>query len=133
VGGDVVDHVGVVVGSEVALALAAVGIYGVMAYAVTQRTHEIGVRVALGATPGEIAVMVMKEGARLAAVGTIVGGIGALVLARALATLLFGVRPADPIAFAIAAGSVLIMTLVATYVPSRRATRVDPVAALRAE
>jgi ABC-type antimicrobial peptide transport system permease subunit len=99
----------------------------------SERTHEIGVRIALGANPKQIATMVIGEGARLTAAGTAIGLIGALMLARLLSGLLFGVAPTDPVSFALASVCVLIVTLVATYVPAHRATQVDPIVALRAE
>lgn len=115
------------------LSLAVVGLYGMVSYMTSERTHEIGVRIALGANPKHIATMVIGEGARLTVAGTVIGLIGAFVLARVLARLLFGVAPTDPVSFALASVCVLIVTLVATYVPAHRATKVDPVVALRSE
>ncbi len=115
------------------LSLAVVGLYGMVSYMTSERTHEIGVRIVLGANPKAIAMMVIREGARLTLSGTVIGLVGAFVLARVLARLLFGVAPTDPASFAFASICVLIVTLVATYVPARRATRVDPVVALRSE
>lgn len=115
------------------LSLVVVGLYGMVSYMTSERTHEIGVRIALGASPSHIATMVIGEGARLTAAGTVIGLVGAFVLARVLARLLFGVAPTDPISFALAAMGVLIVTLVATSVPARRAMSVDPVVALRSE
>jgi putative ABC transport system permease protein len=115
------------------LSLALVGLYGMVSYMTSERTHEIGVRIALGANPKNIATMVIGDGARLTVAGTVIGLIGAFVLARVLARLLFDVAPTDPTSFALASLCVLIVTLVATYVPARRAMRVDPVVALRSE
>jgi predicted permease len=115
------------------LSLAVVGLYGMVSYMTSERTHEIGVRVALGADPKTIIMMVIREGARLTVGGTVVGLIGAFVLARALARLLFGVATADPGSFALASVCVLIVTVVATSVPAYRATKVDPAVALRSE
>jgi ABC-type antimicrobial peptide transport system permease subunit len=115
------------------LSLAVVGLYGMVSYMTSERTYEIGVRVALGADPKTIIMMVIREGARLTVRGTVVGLIGAFVLARALARLLFGVATADPWSFALASVCVLIVIVVATSVPAYRATRVDPAVALRSE
>jgi len=114
-----------------ALLLSLIGVYGVMAYAVSERTHELGVRVALGASPSEIRMLVVGEGTKLAAVGIAIGIAGALVASRALGALLFGVSASDPATFAIAGVSLAAAALVASYVPARRASRIDPVALLR--
>jgi len=115
------------------LILAAIGIYGVTAYAVARRTREFGIRLALGATSRDIFGMVLREGMRLAAAGSIVGLLLAAAAAQVLTSFLFGVAPLDPVAFTGAATLFAAIGLVACYVPARRATRVDPAIALRAE
>jgi ABC-type antimicrobial peptide transport system permease subunit len=115
------------------LILAAIGIYGVISYLVTQGTHDIGVRVALGAQRANIIRMVLRQGAELVGIGIAVGLIGALALTRAMAGLLFGVNATDSLTFC---GVVLILALVAvlaTYIPAWRATKVNPIEALRQE
>ena len=119
--------------AALALVLAAIGIYGVMAYAVSQRTSEIGVRIALGATPGEVFRLVVGDGLKLTAVGIALGLAGALLMARSLSTLLFGVQPRDPVTLVATASILLLVAGVACGIPARRATRVDPMVALRAE
>jgi putative ABC transport system permease protein len=113
------------------LILAAVGIYGVTAYAVARRTHEFGVRLALGAEPGDIVRLVLHSGARVIAAGAIVGLVGALVATRLLSSLLFDVEPRDPLTFVVTAALLAGIALAACYIPARRATRVDPMEALR--
>jgi putative ABC transport system permease protein len=116
-----------------ALVLAAVGIYGVIAYSVTQRTQEIGIRMALGARHGDVLRMVMGQAMLMTVVGIVAGGAGAFLLTRLMTGLLFGVEPADPVTFLAVAGLLAGVAAAASYVPGRRATRVDPVIALRAE
>lgn len=116
-----------------ALVLAAIGIYGVMAYVVAQRTTEIGVRMALGATPREVFRLIVGDGLRTTAIGIVIGTGGSLLVARWLTTLLFGVTPGDPVTLGMTAGVLLMVAAVACFVPARRATRVDPMVALRAE
>ena len=117
----------------VALVLTIVGIYGVLAYSVAQRTHEIGVRMALGAQPPDIIHMVFSEGLRLAFVGITIGVAGALALTRFLGSLLFEVKPTDPATFIDVAILLMLVALAACYIPARRAMRVDPMVALRYE
>ncbi len=115
------------------LVLAAIGIYGVMAYAVSERARELGVRLALGATAGDVMRMVLAEAFALAAAGVALGIAGAVVTTRLMAALLFGVTPTDPVTFASIAGILMAIALAGSYVPARRATRVDPIATLRSE
>jgi putative ABC transport system permease protein len=117
----------------VALALAAIGVYGLMAYSVQQRTPEIGLRLALGASPGQVRKMVVLQGMLLAAIGVVIGVCAALGLSRLMASLLFGVKPWDPAAIIIVAAVLSLVTFLATYLPARRASRVDPMIALRYE
>jgi putative ABC transport system permease protein len=117
----------------VAVMLAAIGVYGVLAYLVSQRTQEIGVRLAIGATPGDVVRLFVREGAGLTLVGVACGLAGALAVTRTLSTLLFGVTTTDPVTFAAVAGTLAIVALLASYLPARRAARVDPMAALRTD
>ena len=119
--------------SGIALVLATAGIYGVMAYFVTQRTREIGVRIALGAQWRDVLKLVLKSGMLLVIAGLTIGLAGALALTRLMNTLLFEVSPSDPITFGAVALCVILATLLACYIPARRATKVDPLVALRYE
>jgi putative ABC transport system permease protein len=115
------------------LLLAAIGIYGLLAYSVTQRTREIGLRVALGAEPGSIIRMVVASGARMVITGAAAGLAAALALSGLLKSLLFGIGPRDPLTFIVAPAIFVAVALVAAYVPARRAARVSPMEALRTE
>ena len=119
--------------SGIALVLATAGIYGVMAYFVTQRTREIGIRMALGAQWRDVLKLIVGSGMLLVTIGLIIGLAGALALTRLMSTLLFEVSPTDPITFAAVALCVIIATLLACYIPARRAMKVDPLVALRYE
>jgi len=115
----------------VALLLALVGIYGSIAYSVAQRTQEMGIRRALGAQQGDILRLVVGQGLRVAIAGVIVGMAGAWGLTRLMKALLFHVSPTDPVTFMAVAVLFLLVALGASYIPARRATRIDPMAALR--
>jgi putative ABC transport system permease protein len=119
--------------AALALTLAAVGVYGVMAYLVAQRTREIGIRMALGARRADVMRMIVVHGARMAIAGVAVGVAGAFALTRVMASLLYQVSPTDLWTFFFVAAAVLVFILIACYVPSLRATRVDPNEALRCE
>ena len=119
--------------AAIALALAAVGIYGVLAYVVSQRTQEIGIRLAIGADRSQVLRMVLRQGLRLAVVGIGAGLIGALALTRLMASLLYNVRPTDPFTFAAVSIALLLVALAASVLPARRATNISPTTALRAE
>jgi ABC-type antimicrobial peptide transport system permease subunit len=117
----------------VALLLATVGLYGVVAYSVARRRREIGVRIALGATRADVMRLVLGQGMRLGLAGVVAGGVVAALATRFASTLLFNVSPTDPLAFLCAAAVLLATTLVASYLPARRSSSVDPNAALRYE
>jgi predicted permease len=129
------QFVSVLVGSFAALAalLAAIGIYGVLSYAVRQRTREIGIRMSLGASRGRVLGEVLREGMRLAILGLAVGIAGAFAASRVLASLLSEVKPGDPVIFVATAGLLAAVALVACYLPARRAAKLDPMTALRYE
>ena len=116
-----------------ALLLAVVGLYGVLAQSVVQRTQEIGIRMALGAQAGDVLRLIMKQGMLLTAIGAGLGLLAALLFARFLGSLLYGVRPEDPLILASVCLTLIVAALLATYVPARRATRVNPIDSLRAE
>jgi putative ABC transport system permease protein len=116
-----------------ALLLAAIGLYGVIAYSVAQRRQEIGLRIALGAQPRSVAAMVLAQGVKLALLGTLFGVAGAFAMARALGSLLYGVRSADPFTFTIVPVLLAGVAIMASYVPAKRVLRIDPMAALRTE
>jgi putative ABC transport system permease protein len=116
-----------------ALILAAIGIYGLMAYSVQQRTQEIGIRIALGAAGSNVRTMVVAQGMKLAIAGIVIGLGAAFGLTRLLANFLFGVKAKDPVVFTLAAVLLSLVSLIAVWLPARRATRIDPVIALRSE
>ena len=117
----------------VALALASIGVYGVLAYAVSQRTQEIGVRMALGASRQNVFRLIVWNGGRLAAIGILIGVIGAAAVTRVITSLLYNVTATDPLSFVGTAVFLALVALLASYIPARRATAVDPMVALRAE
>jgi ABC-type antimicrobial peptide transport system permease subunit len=119
--------------AAIALTLAAVGIYGVMSYSVSRRTREIGVRMALGAQRGQVLWMVVGQGAALAAAGAVVGLTGALLLSRVMAGLLFGVAPTDAVTLGVVTVVLCAVAVVASWIPARRAARIDPMIALRGD
>lgn len=119
--------------AALALGIAAMGLYGVVAYTVSRRTKEIGIRIALGATSREVLRMVLREGLTVAMAGIVAGTASAFVLARVLAGLLYGITPTDPVSFLLASAGLLSLTLVASYIPAKRAARIDPIGAIRAE
>ena len=119
--------------AAMALVMAVIGIYGVMAFSVVQRTHELGIRIALGARRNVVIGLVLRHGAVLAGLGIVIGLAGALALTRVLQTLLFEVKPTDPLTFTMVPVALMGVALFACWLPARRAAKVDPMAALRAE
>ena len=116
-----------------ALVVACIGLYGLLSFEVARRTHEVGVRMALGASPRQVFGLVLGRGVRVVALGAVIGIVAALDLTRYLQSLLYGVRPIDPLAYAAVTVLLLAVTMGACYVPARRATKVDPMVALRYE
>jgi predicted permease len=117
----------------VALVLATIGLYGVVAYSVSRRTREVGIRMAIGATRGQVLWLILSQGTRLALIGIALGGIGAVFAGQLLQSLLYGVSATDPAAFGTAAAILLAVALTANAIPARAATRVDPLRALRTD
>jgi predicted permease len=116
-----------------ALVLASIGIYGVMSYSVAQRTREIGVRIALGAQPRDVLRTVLSQALILTVMGLVLGVFGAIALSKFLVTLLFGIKPTDPLTFALVSIVLGTIAIVACFIPARRATKIDPLVALKAE
>jgi len=116
-----------------ALLLAMIGMYGVISYSVQQRTHEIGIRISVGATRGNVLGMVLGSGARLAGLGIVIGLIGAWAATRTISSFLYGIRPTDPLTFAAVSALLMAVAILACYFPARQAARIDPITALRHE
>ena len=116
-----------------ALLLASIGLYGVMSFVVAQRTHEVGIRVALGAKPGSILALFLKQGLRLIGIGILLGLLGGAAIARLLALVLIDLSPFDPLTFGGVSLCLAVVALLATYLPARRAMQVDPMVSLRHE
>jgi putative ABC transport system permease protein len=116
-----------------ALTLASLGVYGVIAHSVVQRTREFGVRIALGATRREVATMILRQGSRLAFIGVAIGLVVAFALRGVVKQLLYGIQPADPLTFTAVPVVLVLVALLASLIPAMRATRVDPAVAMRAE
>ena len=121
------------IGACLALALACVGIYGIMAYSVAQRTNEIGIRLALGAQPAQVRSMILRESTWLTVAGMVAGVTAALVLTRLVKSMLYGVTPNDPVTLVAGVALLMSVALVATWIPARRAASVQPMEALRHE
>lgn len=119
--------------SAIALLLAALGVYGLISYFASQRTHEIGIRMALGTHPRDVVALMIREAMTLISLGIVIGLPAALALTRLMRRMLFGIKPDDPITFAGVAALLAVVAFVACYLPARRASRMDPLAALRHE
>jgi putative ABC transport system permease protein len=119
--------------AALALALAAIGVYGVTAYTVAQRTHEVGIRMAIGAQKSDVLKLFLRDGLKLVLIGLAIGLAGAMALTRLIQSLLFGVSRTDVVTFALAGFGLFVVALLACYIPARRATKVDPLIALRYE
>jgi ABC-type antimicrobial peptide transport system permease subunit len=119
--------------AALAVILAVVGIYGVMSYSVSRRTHEIGLRLALGAERGDVLKLVLRQGLKLSLIGVAIGIAGALAMTRLVSGFLYGVKASDPLTFVAVSLLLILVALAASYIPARRATTVDPMAALRYE